>query len=175
ESAYFTSLLSGKWQPPPPDGKYFIDSDPDLFEHMLRYLRRGISPLFYDRNTGHDYNKYLAVLEEARYFMIPVLESWLEKEYEDVVTIKVEGLDTTELNDYSETLRGDADVTHEIHFGTRERDACPARIDSHMDGRRPCNAHCLIYRGRVPVEVHKAPYVRLVRISRHVQFDMTKC
>jgi hypothetical protein len=36
------------------DGSYFIDGDVALFEPILRYLRRGVLPLFYDNAKGHD-------------------------------------------------------------------------------------------------------------------------
>jgi hypothetical protein len=68
ESAFFSSLLSGRWENALEDGSYFIDADPVLFEHILRYLRRGVFPLFFDTAKGHDPYLYLALLEEARYF-----------------------------------------------------------------------------------------------------------
>src|SRR3954471_305451 len=68
ESRFFASLLSGRWGNALADGSYFIDADPSLFEHILRYLRRRVLPLFYDKAKGHDYALYLALLEEAKYF-----------------------------------------------------------------------------------------------------------
>jgi hypothetical protein len=79
ESGFFTSLLSGRWNSIQEDGSYFIDADGGLFEHVLRYLRRGVLPIFYDKMKGHDYSLYLALLEETKYFQIPRLEEWLEK------------------------------------------------------------------------------------------------
>lgn len=58
ESRYFASLLSGRWDNALEDGSYFIDADPMLFDHILRYLRRGIFPLFVDMAKGHDYHLY---------------------------------------------------------------------------------------------------------------------
>ncbi|KAK3681061.1 hypothetical protein B0T22DRAFT_485630 [Podospora appendiculata] len=42
-SAFFAALLSSRWDNALDDGSYFIDADPALFEHILRYLRRGLS------------------------------------------------------------------------------------------------------------------------------------
>src|SRR5437763_426520 len=70
ESGFFSSMLSGLWDNAEADGSYFIDSDPLLFEHILRYLRRGVHPIFYDNLRGHDHALYQALLEEARYFQI---------------------------------------------------------------------------------------------------------
>lgn len=84
-STYFSTFLSEPWANP---GKnHSIDADPDLFSHILRYLRRGLLPIFYDAMKGHDHALYLALLEEARYFQIPRLETWLSsKSYLDAVT-----------------------------------------------------------------------------------------
>ena len=79
ESHFFASLLSGRWDNAQEDGSYFIDADANLFEHILRYLRRGVLPIFYDKMKGHDYALYLALLEEAKYFQITRLKDWLEK------------------------------------------------------------------------------------------------
>ena len=54
KSGFFSSLLSGRWNNMEADGSYFIDGDVALFEHILRYLRRGVLPLFYDNAKGHD-------------------------------------------------------------------------------------------------------------------------
>jgi phytoene desaturase (3,4-didehydrolycopene-forming) len=48
ESPFFTSLLSGRWGSTLDDGSYFVDADPALFEHILRYLRHSIYPILYD-------------------------------------------------------------------------------------------------------------------------------
>lgn len=68
------------------DGPYVIDADANLFEHVLRYLRRGVFPLFYEESKGHNFGLYLALLKEARYFKIKRLEQWLDKKrYLDTV------------------------------------------------------------------------------------------
>lgn len=56
---------------------YFLDTDPDLFVHILRYLRRGVYPLLYDQSHGFDYNTYHALEREADYFGIAKLSEWL--------------------------------------------------------------------------------------------------
>jgi len=90
KSEFFHSLLSGRWEHNrQKDGSFFIDANEDVFEHILDYLRRGVFPLFYDGSKGHDFAKYLSVLEEARYFQIEPLQKWLEeKRYLEVVKIR---------------------------------------------------------------------------------------
>jgi hypothetical protein len=52
---YFNDLFSGKWGDKQEDSSYFIETDANLFEHILRYLRTGVLPVFYDRLAGHDF------------------------------------------------------------------------------------------------------------------------
>jgi BTB/POZ domain-containing protein KCTD9 len=53
ESSFFKALFLEQWGELQDDGSYFIDADPDLFEYILHYLRRGVLPVFYDRAKGH--------------------------------------------------------------------------------------------------------------------------
>lgn len=62
KSAYFEDLFSGKGNDKQLDGSYFVESDDHIFEHILRYLRTGILPVFYDKTTGHDFQLYQALL-----------------------------------------------------------------------------------------------------------------
>ena len=61
------------------DGSYFLDADPDLFEHLLRYMRRPeVFPLFYSVMNGFDYDLYNHLQAEALYFQIKKLYEWIE-------------------------------------------------------------------------------------------------
>jgi len=80
ESGLFRSQLSSlfTWTPEP-DGSYFLDADPDLFEHLLRYMRRPeVFPLFYSVMNGFDYDLYNRLQAEALYFQIKKLYEWIE-------------------------------------------------------------------------------------------------
>lgn len=88
QSAYFDNLFSGRWGDKQEDGSYYVETDAHVFEHVLRYLRTGVLPVFYDRERGHDFALYQALLEEARYFAIDRLQKWLcERKYLDAVKI----------------------------------------------------------------------------------------
>ena len=54
ESDFFASLLSGRWNNAMKNGAYFIDADANLFDHILRHLRRGAFPLFFDKSKEYD-------------------------------------------------------------------------------------------------------------------------
>lgn len=84
ESRVLSTLVSLR---PPEEGPYFVDADPTLFEHVLRYLRTSMFPLFYDPDKGHDICLYLALLNQARFYQIERLENWIAtKGYQEAVS-----------------------------------------------------------------------------------------
>ncbi|KAG6129674.1 hypothetical protein E4U38_004968 [Claviceps purpurea] len=86
ESQFFSRHFSGPWAEPPQDGIYFVDADPALFEHILRYLRQSVFPLFYRQSIGHNLGLYAALRKEAEFFQIQRLHIWLsEGRYLDAV------------------------------------------------------------------------------------------
>jgi phytoene desaturase (3,4-didehydrolycopene-forming) len=103
-----SAVLSTLVELDPPEGssgRYFVDADPGLFEHILRYLRTGMFPLFFDAARGHDYCRYLELLNQARFYQIPKLESWLAHQgYHDSVRCR------TWAN--SITLYGEEQIAH---------------------------------------------------------------
>jgi hypothetical protein len=81
ESGLFRLQLSGRftWEPEG-DGTYFIDADADLFEHLLRFMRRPeVLPLFYDQAKGFDYDLYNRLQAEAEYFQVNALYEWIKE------------------------------------------------------------------------------------------------
>ncbi|KAK0640662.1 hypothetical protein B0T16DRAFT_460825 [Cercophora newfieldiana] len=78
-SEYFQTFFQGNWKSAlQPDGTLFIDSDPETFQHILKYLRRGVFPLSYDQSKGHNYELYGHILADAQHFQIPKLERWID-------------------------------------------------------------------------------------------------
>eukprot|EP00775_Hariotina_reticulata_P006938 gene6938-7156_t len=79
ENSYFEALFSGRWKKHLTDeGEVFLDRDGEVFKHVLHYLRAraSCSDAIYlptDEPTRH------ALRAEARYFMLPCLESLLEQ------------------------------------------------------------------------------------------------
>lgn len=65
-AAYFEAYTSDRWESSKqPDGSLWVDADPDIFTRILRYLRHGVLPVFYDQSKGHDFPLYLAVLQQG--------------------------------------------------------------------------------------------------------------
>lgn len=90
-SEFLKGMVSDSWEHKrQPDGSYFIDADPDLFVHILEYLRRGRLPFLWEAGKGHDLAKYRALRREAAFLGIPRLEQWLAAhKYLDTVRIGV--------------------------------------------------------------------------------------
>lgn len=89
ESGFLSALVSGRWDHnQQADGSFFIDANPDLFQHILEYLRRKFMPLCWDHEKGRDLAMYKALLQEAEYYGIPSLSRWLrEGRYMEAVSI----------------------------------------------------------------------------------------
>lgn len=153
ESEYFRALLSEKFQSKDSAGRYFVDADPDLFQDILRYLRRGFYPLYWNRAEGHNYVRYLALREEVRYFQIDRLLKWLEdKKYLLAVTTKSS---VTEYKDIDEMKYGIGNaedkvdsITQYVSFSHTDKIyICPRGISLHRGEPRRCGRQCDNARG----------------------------
>jgi hypothetical protein len=141
-SDFFAAFFSGRWTiPRQEDGTIFIDADPTVFEHTLKYLRCGVFPLAFDRENGHDYKLYLEILAQAKYFQIPTLEKWLE----DKCYLKCVELSTSwrrvQNKDFPTTTHwGSEFVTHLLSHRTVKKNnwVCAAEI---TDQHCPCSVH----------------------------------
>lgn len=101
-STFFEALFAGKSGSALADGSFFIDCDGELFGHILRYLRTGVLPLFYDTTNGHDFAQYHVLLGEAEYFGIDRLCKWLRsKRYLDAVDVRDVDATSSDLSPYT--------------------------------------------------------------------------
>ncbi|OHE98966.1 hypothetical protein CORC01_05656 [Colletotrichum orchidophilum] len=72
------------------DGVFHFDNDGDLFAHILRFLRTGMYPLFWDARNGFDYAMYAMIQQQAHFYMLYDLEAWIaQQKYHDVVETQV--------------------------------------------------------------------------------------
>ena len=81
--------------------QYAVMTDANIFEHVLKYLRTGVLPIFYDSTAGHNFPLYQALLEESKYFGIDRLEKWLwlcERKYLEAVKIEYMVKETQDRN-----------------------------------------------------------------------------
>lgn len=174
ESDFFCRMLADD----PPSGRtgggvdYFIDADPSLFEHVLRYLRRGVLPVFFDISRGgHNHAQYAALLAEARFFGIARLSAWLEeKAYLGAVRVVHKTCDVLE---ECENPRSDATVEMHPMLTTRKSYVCPRRIHIHMGMPDKCGRDCYKARGDLPIQYEWVPLVKVVAVKKQVIFEPT--
>ena len=179
ESAFFASLLSGRWENTLEDGSYFIDADPALFEHVLRYLRRGVFPLFFDAAKGHDHYRYLALLEEARYFQIPRLQNWLEKKrYFEAVevanTAEQHEDNPSHWHEHSVVPAGTT-IDYYPSWGTKKVYLCPRGLFQHRGRPEACGRRCETARGEASDHFEEEPCLRVLTMKTVVTFKPEIC
>lgn len=180
ESGFFASLLSGRWESELLDGSYFVDADPGLFEHILRYLRRGVFPIFYDVQKGHDHPLYLALLEEARYFQIDRLQDWLgNKRYLQALTVKSSVVELDEKlkpKDFMATELSESAPTT-LHIGWEKRNVyvCPRGIHVHRGKHEECGRKCRNLRHDTGFIYDKELSAKILRVKMDTELDSRAC
>ncbi|KAL4912137.1 BTB/POZ protein [Aspergillus aurantiobrunneus] len=170
-STFFEALLSSRWNNAQ-KGPYFIDADPDIFEHILRFLRRGVFPLFFDIAKGHDYPMYYALLEEAKYFGVDALIEWLSnKGYVKMVRVEeelVERLDCLSNGILGERMDPGVHVQYHLYCGMRKVYVCPRGIEGHRGNPRACGRRCMNAAQDGPAEYEDEPDPRFAAIRTKV-------
>ncbi|KAK4696607.1 solute carrier family 24 (sodium/potassium/calcium exchanger), member 6, partial [Lecanoromycetidae sp. Uapishka_2] len=58
----------------------FVNADPNIFTHTLRFLRHHTYPLCYHESTIFNHALYAALLDQARFFCIGPLQCWIESQ-----------------------------------------------------------------------------------------------
>lgn len=176
ESGFFASLLSGQWNDKQEDGSYFIDADSGLFEHVLRYLRRGVFPVFYDKIKGHDHHLYLALLEEAKFFQIMQLEEWLEKkQYLHALKIKYSATEVEGTQDLQIPRSTDMDLNFYPAWGTRKVYICPQGFYVHRGKPHACGRDCKKAQGDADDTYEEEPVLRVLVLEKQIVFDVHAC
>ncbi|KAH8724924.1 hypothetical protein GQ44DRAFT_596365, partial [Phaeosphaeriaceae sp. PMI808] len=155
-SGFFKKYLSaGSSWSPQANGTYFLDHDPEIFEHLLRFIRRPeIFPLFYTNDASFNYDLYTRLSAEAEAFEVDVLHNWIEqKTYLNAIvthTHYVQGhniLDTrypaaSSSPSFSEPLLANSSEEQHLLPRTRKIYLCPRGIVVHRGKRDMCGAAC---------------------------------
>lgn len=175
-SDFFARQLSGRWPDVQPDGSCFIDADGDVFQHVLRYLRHETMPVFYDDVKGHGYALYVAVLEQARYFGVEPLQTWLEgQKYLQAVKVAhsarmVEGVEAV----YGST-GGHVKTEHHVTWKTERVYVCPRAITGHMDNRGACGRLCRNAQGDADDEYQDEEILKVLEVRKMTTLDPMMC
>ncbi|KAH7073533.1 hypothetical protein BKA63DRAFT_603897 [Paraphoma chrysanthemicola] len=135
-SPYFQNLLA-RWDnctDQQEDGSYYIDADPDVFRHVLDFMRRPSKfPLFWTKETGFDYALYNKLEAEADYFLLHDLRDWIRsKRYADAVkmVVGIRILSEHEAQDRTNRFRQIPEANVQSFFGS-------------YSGEKPCINPCL--------------------------------
>ncbi|KAF2199004.1 hypothetical protein GQ43DRAFT_450596 [Delitschia confertaspora ATCC 74209] len=159
---------------------YNVDADPVLFEHIVRYLRRGVLPIFYDESKGHDYAMYVALLEEARYFGIPRLITWLENnDFLKAVSHEYITKEIYKIDQLSTSMTGrrtaDVNVTCIPTWTKNKIYVCPRGIPVHRGNRHACGRACNNAKGEAKDVYDEEMILRAVVVERRTVFDGEAC
>ncbi|EFQ95074.1 hypothetical protein CFE70_005384 [Pyrenophora teres f. teres 0-1] len=183
-SGLFALQLSDQftWEPQA-DGSYFMDADPEIFEYLIRFMRRPESyPLFYDQTKGFDYDLYRRLEVEAEYFQVNLLTEWIksEKYLQAVKTV------TTSVTSH---IAGSASAlsigreslpqnrSQQYHFipQVNKTYICPRGISCHMGERDRCGMACIKARGGLPAEYDEHFSTQIIVFDKQITFDRAIC
>lgn len=166
-SGYFATRLSGRWNDAEPDGSYFVDGDPDMFVHILRFFRTGTLPVFYDKARGHDYSLYTALLAEAQYYQVPPLVEWLQKqEYLNRVVTNREASVVNNTEALNQTTASCEEMEYHYAWRAEKIYVCPRRILVHEGKLESCGRACEEARGDKGFEYKERSALKILVIRK---------
>lgn len=160
------------------DGSFFIDTNFDSFQHILKFMRRTSKfSLIWTKEMGFDYALYNNLEPEAHYFLLNDLGGWIrQKRYLDAVhiTFETKALSEFELYDRnSKRLHSDADVRNFFGSYSREkRYRCP--LGTHSEDTRYCSDKCMDVTKAHGSHFHD-PAKKLTVIIKTTRFIETIC
>ncbi|KAL8875230.1 MAG: hypothetical protein Q9198_006380 [Flavoplaca austrocitrina] len=153
------------------DGSYFVDADPEIFKHILRFLRHGVYPLCYDKAKGHDFATYALIQKQADYFGVQKLVTWLRKElYLQAITITVTARIAEDVDEIEGRNISNDKISHYPTWKTVRNYVCPRGLSKHYGNPKACGFQCRKARGDAEDEYDdcSVPSSTLILIERHV-------
>lgn len=148
-------------------------------------MRHGIFPVFYDGATkgGHDFARYVAVLEQAQFFGVEPLRVWLEgrkylaavkvERVGRVVEVEVDGSVVGGLT--KEVVGGNVAVEQHVGFVTRKVYVCPRDIGVHRGDRNACGRDCRRAQGDADDEYEDEAVVKVFEVRKTTTLDPKMC
>ncbi|KAL8773755.1 MAG: hypothetical protein Q9209_001523 [Squamulea sp. 1 TL-2023] len=176
-SDHLNAMISGHWDSGrQPDGSYFIDADPEVFKHILQYLRLGLYPLCYDKAKGHDFAMYASIHKLANYLIIPNLVEWLsQRQYLKAVTIQTSAQIMEDVN----ALGDLKDLSIETHYyptwRTVKKYVCPREIYEHYNNPHGCGKACRKIQGDAEDRYHECPTLSTLILTKKTVFNQHVC
>lgn len=172
KSTFFASRLLG---PLHPSTTLTLNMDPVIFSHVLRYLRHGVLPFFYDQVRGFDHNLYSLVLAQADSLCIERLSSWIrDRRY--LSTVKKERsakLYSDLVDDMTSSDSADTECEYRFFQSKKRVYCCPRGIPVHH-APSDCGKQCNNVRGDAPW-YHDKDQLQRVEIKTKTVFDRQAC
>lgn len=161
------------------DGSYFLDADPEIFKHILRFLRHGTYPLCYDMVKGHDVAMYTAIRQQAAYLLVQKLVDWLSNQrYLQAVSIQSSTRVVEDIQGPSRlggTTESNVKVQYYPSWRTEKRYVCPRGIAAHYDNPRGCGQACRKAQGDAENEYEDCPLLSTLLVEEKMVFNRQLC
>jgi hypothetical protein len=120
---------------------------------------------------------YLALLEEARHFQIPRLETWLETQgYLEAVKLEYTATEFLEGCGFPVTkVSSDTWMEYFPGWGTRQVYVCPRGIHVHRGNPGACGRQCANAQPDSGAVYDQEPVVRTLALRKRIIFDQKAC
>jgi len=149
-----------------------------MFVHILRYLQRGVYPLFYDRQKGFDYALYLALAAEAKYFGVMRLCEWIEKRrYLKAIKIDytIETFDDSSNIPSPRQISAEKELYYYPSSYIKKVYVCPRGIVVHRGDPGRCGRQCHNAQGSEGNEYKEESLVKILMVVKEFTFDSKVC
>lgn len=179
ESGLFRHQLSDRFTwTAQADGSYFLDADPELFAHLLRFMRRPeVFPLFYSKTNGFNYDLYNRLEIEAGYFQITPLHDWIKnKTYLQAVVVHTYPARVCNLEAVLPETRS-VNETDEVHYVPRTRRVylCPRQIPVHRGDPQKCGAACRRAQGHEGNQFEEEQHLVAICVNKEMEHKAGLC
>ncbi|KAL8914393.1 MAG: hypothetical protein Q9172_007091 [Xanthocarpia lactea] len=158
------------------DGSYFVDGDPEVFTHILRFLRLGVYPLCYDNLKGHDYGLYTAIQKQADYLGVEHLVAWLaKKRYLQAIVTETKARLMEDEDEIAGTYSSDVLMEYFPTWRTVKKYVCPRGIGKHYGNPGGCGRACRSAQGDAEEEYEDCQVVTTLALEKTTVFNQTVC
>ena len=133
-------------------------------------------PFFTTNRRVIDYTRYLELLEEAKYFQISRLETWLQEQtYLQAMKIEYSAVELDGANSIAETMRTDMEVEYHPVWKTQKVYVCPRGIYIHRGDPGACGKLCQKAKGNAEDEYVDEEVLKTLVIRKRTVFDQNVC
>ncbi|KAI4168252.1 MAG: hypothetical protein LQ343_006539 [Gyalolechia ehrenbergii] len=176
-SEMLNAMVSDRWKSgEQSDNTFFLDADPEVFKHILRFLRHGVYPICYDMASGHDYGLYIAIYKLADFLWVPKLAGWLrDQRYLQALKTMTSARIKDDEDDLSAINDSNIKIQYHPTWRTVKRYVCPRGLSVHYDNPQACGKACRAAQGNAENEYEDCPVLSTLCVTERVLFDQNLC